>query len=141
MRAPLPVDQPFAACGVRVWIAVVLAAFFAQSSLGIESESLTFDEPAAIGSSYLAFRHHDLRLVKERPPLLGLFITLPLIASGDPRLPQVLDPTDRVADGRFGDALLHDVGNDTVRILRICRYTVLVLSLALGVTLAGWAIR
>jgi dolichyl-phosphate-mannose-protein mannosyltransferase len=141
MRARLPAAQPSPARRVHVWVAVLLAAFFVQSSLGIESESLTFDEGAAIGSSYLAFRKHDLRLMKERPPLLGLFITPPLVAFADPRLPPVLDPADRVADGRFGDAFLHDVGNDTVRILRICRYTVLALSLALGVALCGWAVR
>ena len=127
--------------GAWIAVAVLLAAFVAQSSLGIETESLTFDEGAAIGSSYLAFRRHDLRLIKERPPLLGVFITLPLILSGDPRLPPVVDPADRVADGRFGDAFLHDVGNDTVRILRTCRYTVLVLSVGLGLALWAWAAR
>ncbi len=125
----------------RVAAAVLLAAFFLQSSLGIESESVTFDEPTSIGSSYLAFRKHDLRLVKERPPLLGLFITLPLVLAGDPRLPPVGDPGSVVADARFGDRLLHDMGNDTIRLVRVCRYTVLVLSLALGVTLHAWATR
>ncbi|HLY36543.1 MAG TPA: glycosyltransferase family 39 protein [Candidatus Binatia bacterium] len=121
--------------------AVLLAAFFLQSSLGIESESLTFDESGSIGSSYLAFRKHDVRLVKERPPLLGLFITLPLVLAGEPRLPPIVDPGNRVADQHFGDQLLHDVGNDTIRITRVCRYTVLVLSLVLGVALYAWATR
>jgi hypothetical protein len=121
-------------------VVILLAAFFAQSSLGIESESLTFDEEPAIGSSYLAFRHQDLRLVKERPPLLGLFITLPLVLSGEPRLPPIPDPNDPVADGRFGDALLHEMGNDTIRVLRVCRYTVLALSLVLGLALCAWSV-
>jgi hypothetical protein len=125
----------------RLAAVILLAAFFAESRLGIESESLTFDEEPAIGSAYLAFRHQDLRLVKERPPLLGLFITLPLVLSGDPHLPPVGDPADPVADGRFGDAFLHDAGNDTLRILRVCRYTVLALSLVLGVALYAWSIR
>lgn len=120
---------------------MALAAFVVQSALGIESESLTYDEPPAIGSAYLAFRHQDLRLMKERPPLLGLFITLPLILAGDPRLPPVGDPDGLVADGRFGDGFLHDAGNDPIRLLRVCRYTVLGLSLALGVALYSWAVR
>ena len=125
----------------RAAAAVLLAAFFLQSSLGIESESLTFDEPAAIGSSYLAFRKQDVRLVKERPALLGLFITLPLVLAGEPRLPPVDSPGDVAADYRFGDQLLHEVGNDTIGIIRVCRYTVLVLSLALGIALYAWATR
>ena len=125
----------------RAAAAVLLAAFFLQSSLGIESESLTFDEPAAIGSSYLAFRKQDVRLVKERPALLGLFITLPLVLAGEPRLPPVGDPGDVAADYRFGDQLLHEMGNDTVGIIRVCRYTVLVLSLVLGIALYAWATR
>jgi hypothetical protein len=55
----------------RIAVPVFLAAFFLQSSLGIESESLTFDEEPAIGSAYLAFRTQDLRLVKERPARAG----------------------------------------------------------------------
>jgi hypothetical protein len=123
---------------VHLAAGVLLATFFLQSSLGIESESLTFDEAGSIGSSYLAFRKHDVRLVKERPPLLGLFITLPLVLAGDPRLP-VVDAEDVVGDAEFGDEMLHDMGNDTIRIVRVCRYTVLALSLALGVALYAWA--
>src|SRR5438105_1283606 len=100
--------------------ALLLAAFFLQSSLGIESESLTFDEAGSIGSSYFTFRKHDVRLVKERPPLLGLFITLPLVLAGEPRLPPVGDAENVFADQRFGDQLLHDMGNDTIRIVRVC---------------------
>jgi hypothetical protein len=125
----------------RAAAAVLLAVFFLQSSLGIESESLTFDEPAAIGSSYLAFRKHDVRLVRERPPLLGLFITLPLVLAGEPRLPPIGDAGNSVADLQFGDQLLHDVGNDTIRTVRVCRYTVLVLSVVLGIALYAWATR
>jgi hypothetical protein len=125
----------------RAAAAVLLAAFFLQSSLGIESESLTFDEAGAIGSSYLAFRQHDVRLVKERPPLLGLFITLPLVLTGEPRLPSIVDPGSPFADQQFGDQLLHDMGNDTIRIVRVCRYTVLALSLVLGLALYAWATR
>src|SRR5207237_40106 len=78
---------------------------------------------------------------KERPPLLGLFITLPLVLAGEPRLPPVGDAGNVFADQRFGDQLLHDMGNDTIRIVRVCRYTVLVLSLALGIALHVWATR
>jgi hypothetical protein len=125
----------------RIAVVVLLAAFFAESSLGIESESVTYDEGAAIGSAYLAFRQRDLRLIHERPPLLGLFITVPLVVSGEPRLPAVGDPRDDVADYHFGDALLHDMGNDPIRVLRVCRYTVLVLSVGLGLALYAWAFR
>jgi len=122
-------------------VAAFLAAFFVQSSLGIESESVTFDEGTAIATAYLAFHNHDLRLIFERPPLLGLFITPALVLTGAPRLPAVIDPSVPAADARFGDAFLHDVGNDTIRILRVCRYTVLALSLTLGLALAVWAER
>ncbi|HJQ83623.1 MAG TPA: glycosyltransferase family 39 protein [Candidatus Binatia bacterium] len=140
-RLPAGRDTRRSERAARLALVLALAAFFVQSARGIESESLTFDEPPAIGSAHLAFRRHDLRLVKERPPLLGLFITPALVLSGDPRLPPVGDPRDVVADGRFGDAFLHDAGNDPIRILRVCRYTVLVLSLGLGAAIWAWAVR
>src|SRR5262249_57460082 len=73
--------------------------------------------------------------------LRGALMRLPLVLAGDPQLPEVRDPAAPLADLHFGDAFLHDVGNDTLRILRVCRYTVLLLSLGLGVVLWAWTRR
>ena len=125
----------------RTIAALLLALFFLQSHLGIRSESMTFDEGTAIGSSFLAFRKGDVSLAHERPPLLGLFTTLPLVLSGDVKLPKIGDAEERTADVAFGDALMHEAGNDTIRILKVCRYTVLLLSLLLGFLIYRWSRR
>ena len=122
-----------------VALAGLLAVFFVQSAIGLESESATFDEPAAIGSSYLAYRAGDLSIIRDRPPLLGLFISLPIMLSQDPPLPSTRGPGEYTADYEFGLQLLHQPGVDSHGLLRAARYPVLLLSLLLGVGLLRWS--
>ncbi len=116
-----------------------LGLFAAQSLPGLLRESVTYDEPAAIGSAYLAYRTGDLRLFRDMPPLLGLFITLPIYLTENPPLPPLPPPDQRDGHYRFGDALLHDSGADTLTILRAARIPVLALSLLLGAAIILWA--
>lgn len=107
----------------------------------MREESVTWDEPAAIGSAYLAIRTGDLRLIRERPPGLGLLVTLPLNLLVHPTLPPVGDVDGAMADYVFGLRLLHTAGNDTVAMLRVARSCVLALALLLGLGLYLWSRR
>ncbi|MCX5795122.1 MAG: glycosyltransferase family 39 protein [Elusimicrobia bacterium] len=125
-----------------LWVltALLLALFFIQSAVSLESESMTFDEPTAIATAFAAFRSHDLAVVRERPPLLGLALAVPLrLFAHDPRLPPSPDPADPAGDVKFSLSFFHDQGNDPILILRVSRYCALALSLFLAAALVVWS--
>ena len=69
--------------------ALLLSVLFAQAMTSIPHLSITFDEDLHISTGYSILRTGDLRLVEDHPPLLGLWMSWPLLLS-----PDIPDPWD-----------------------------------------------
>jgi len=69
--------------------ALLLGVLFAQAMTSIPHLSITFDEDLHISTGYSVLRTGDLRLVEDHPPLIGLWMSWPLLLS-----PHVPDPWD-----------------------------------------------
>ncbi|MCP4537081.1 MAG: hypothetical protein GY832_08030 [Chloroflexi bacterium] len=63
--------------------ALLLGILFAQAMTSIPRQSITFDEDLHISTGYGVVRTGDLRLVEDHPPLLGLWMSWPLLLSPD----------------------------------------------------------
>ena len=74
--------------GWRYGALLLLCLLFAQAVLSIRATSLTIDEGLHIASGYTILRTGDYRLVEEHPPLVKLWLTLPLLPLRD-----LADPT------------------------------------------------
>ena len=66
----------------------IIVAFFAHALYVAGAASLTIDEGLHLTSGYTIWRTGDYRLIEEHPPLVKLWIALPLLA-----LPDLTDPT------------------------------------------------
>ena len=69
--------------------ALLLGVMFAQVVTSIPRNSITFDEDLHISTGYSVLHTGDLRLVEDHPPLIGLWMSWPLLLS-----PEVPDPED-----------------------------------------------
>jgi O-antigen ligase len=69
--------------------ALLLGVLFAQAMTSIPRLSITFDEDLHISTGYSILRTGDTRLVEDHPPLIGLWMSWPLLLS-----PDVPDPED-----------------------------------------------
>jgi hypothetical protein len=65
--------------------ALLLGVLFVQAMTSIPRLSITFDEDLHISTGYSILRTGDLRLVEDHPPLIGLWMSWPLLLS--PRVP------------------------------------------------------
>ncbi|MFN2286324.1 MAG: glycosyltransferase family 39 protein [Anaerolineae bacterium] len=65
--------------GWRYGALLLLCLLFAQAALSIRATSLTIDEGLHIASGYTILRTGDYRLVEEHPPLIKLWLALPLV--------------------------------------------------------------
>jgi hypothetical protein len=68
---------------------LLLGIMFAQAMTSIPRLSITFDEDLHISTGYSVLRTGDLRLVEDHPPLIGLWMSWPLLLS-----PEIPDPAD-----------------------------------------------
>ena len=68
---------------------LLLGALFAQAMTSIPRLSITFDEDLHISTGYGTLRTGDLRLVEDHPPLIGHWMSWPLLLS-----PNTPDPED-----------------------------------------------
>ncbi len=72
------------------WIVIaLLGLFFTQAMASIPYLSVTFDEPVHITTGYSILCTGDFRLVEDHPPLLEMWMSLPLIFS-----PQIPSPSN-----------------------------------------------
>ncbi len=69
--------------------ALLLGLLFAQAMTSIPHLSITFDEDLHISTGYGTLRTGDLRLVEDHPPLIGHWMSWPLLLS-----PNTPDPED-----------------------------------------------
>lgn len=75
----------------RLAVVLLLLAAFAQIATTIRGTSMTIDEGLHITSGYTILRTGDYRLVEEHPPLVKIWLALPLLAVPD--LPDVTQQT------------------------------------------------
>ncbi len=69
--------------------ALLLGLMFAQTVTSIPRLSITFDEDLHVSTGYSVLRTGDLRLVEDHPPLIGYWMSWPLLLSSE-----VPDPED-----------------------------------------------
>jgi len=69
--------------------ALLIGLLFAQAMTSIPRLSITFDEDLHIATGYGTLRTGDLRLVEDHPPLIGHWMSWPLLLS-----PNTPDPED-----------------------------------------------
>jgi hypothetical protein len=118
--------------------ALLLGLMFAQMVSSIPRLSITFDEDLHISTGYSVLRTGDLRLVEDHPPLLGYWMSWPLLLS-----PEVPDPAE-VPDWSPGDRRLF-VRNELWWSIPLDlwvippRIPVAMLALVLGAVLFRWA--
>jgi hypothetical protein len=118
--------------------ALLLVVLFAQVMSSIPRLSITFDEDLHISTGYSILRTGDTRLVEDHPPLIGLWMSWPLLLS-----PDIPDPED-VPSWPQGDRRLF-VRNDLWWDLPIdqwvvpSRIPIAWLTLLLGAFLFRWA--
>ena len=78
--------------------ALLLGLMFTQMVTSIPRLSVTFDEDLHISTGYSVLKTGDLRLVEDHPPLLGYWMSWPLLLSSEvPEPAEVPDwtPGDR----------------------------------------------
>lgn len=122
-----------------IWAAaLLLGLLFAQAMTSVPRLSITFDEDMHISTGYSVLRTGDLRLVEDHPPLLGYWMSWPLLLS-----PEIPDPED-VPDWTPGDRRLF-VRNEIWWSLPLDswvvppRISIALLALVLGALLFRWA--
>jgi hypothetical protein len=118
--------------------ALLLGSMFLQVATSIPRLSITFDEDLHISTGYSVLRTGDLRLVEDHPPLLGYWMSWPLLLT-----PEVPDPED-VPDWTRGDRRLfvrNEVWWNVPLDLWVVppRIPVALLTLVLGAVLFRWA--
>jgi hypothetical protein len=117
---------------------LLLGMMFAQVITSIPQLSITFDEDLHISTGYSVLRTGDLRLVEDHPPLIGLWMSWPLLLS-----PDTPDPAD-VPDWATGDRRLF-VRNEIWWSIPLDswvippRILVALLALVMGAVLFRWA--
>ena len=117
---------------------LLLGVMFAQVMTSIPRLSITFDEDLHITTGYSVLHTGDLRLVEDHPPLIGLWMSWPLLLS-----PEIPEPED-IPDWTPGDRRLF-VRNEIWWSLPLdswvvpARIPIAWLALVLGAFLFRWA--
>lgn len=83
--------------GWRYGALLLLCLLFAQAALSMRATSLTIDEGLHIASGYTILRTGDYRLVEEHPPLIKLWLALPLLPLRDLADPTTLSAWEEAA--------------------------------------------
>jgi len=83
--------------GWRYGALLLLCLLFAQATLSMRATSLTIDEGLHIASGYTILRTGDYRLVEEHPPLIKLWLALPLLPLRDMVDPATLSAWEEAA--------------------------------------------
>lgn len=95
-RQTVGVQRAFYICAA----ALLLGVLFAQAMTSIPQLSITFDEDLHISTGYSVLRTGDLRLVEDHPPVIGLWMSWPLLLSPDVPAPAQV-PTWEQGDRRL----------------------------------------
>lgn len=119
---------------------LVLAVFalltqmaFAMVTTAVQ-QSPTIDEPVYVGTAVVYVREHSLRFNPEHPPLGKL-----IIATGTVFAHPHLKPGFQGDQGRLGQRLLYESGNDPWRVMFWARLPVMVVTLLFGLVVFGFA--
>jgi hypothetical protein len=94
---------------INRWAIILLCWLFFAQALGVaRANSMTVDEGLHVASGYTIWRTGDYRLVEEHPPLVKLWLALPLLPLRDLADPTALPAWAEAADpGTESLPLLH----------------------------------
>ncbi|MER6125503.1 phospholipid carrier-dependent glycosyltransferase [Streptomyces sp. NPDC001795] len=106
---------------------------FAMVTTAVQ-QSPTIDEPVYVGTAVVYVREHSLRFNPEHPPLGKL-----IIATGTVFAHPHLKPGFQGDQGRLGQRLLYESGNDPWRVMFWARLPVMVVTLLFGLVVFGFA--
>lgn len=118
--------------------ALALLALVFQVLGCVRSTSATFDEPYHLGAGYAYLRTGDSRLSSDHPPLIDLWLSIPL-AGLDLNLPLESPAWEQAEYGTFGDVFLWQANAERAQeIIWWGRLPNLALALILGAALFRW---
>ena len=126
--------------------ALLLALYAVGAGVAAGRESPTYDEPYHAVSAWVQSNRHDFRIDNEDPPLWQYWASLPngpdaLRADFDGALWRDM-ATDVSNQWAWMHATLYGTpDNDAARLIGRCRAMMLVVAVALGGLVAGWAWR
>ena len=128
----------------RLWIRTTLvlcvfaAVFIALTVGSYTQKSATADEPQHLTAGYTALRLRDYRVDPEHPPLLRMWVALPLLAMADVHFDTNTVGWRTGQDWEFSHHFLYKL-NDADRLLYRARFMTVLLGLALGALVFSWA--
>ena len=106
---------------------------FAMVTTAVQ-QSPTIDEPVYVGAGEVYAQQHSLRYNPEHPPLAKLLMAAGL-AFDDARL----DPAYPGDQTQLGRHLLYETGNNPFRLMLLARLPIILLTLAFGLVVYGFA--
>jgi 4-amino-4-deoxy-L-arabinose transferase-like glycosyltransferase len=117
--------------------AALIAAFLVQAWISVTYSSLTYDEPVYISSGYSYWATRDDRMNLEHPPLMKMWIALPL-------LPLRLTVPTRGRTWQHGDEgdfapLFLSMQRGVERIVLLSRLSIVLLAVVLALFVRRWA--
>ena len=123
----------------RPWLVPLLVVLLlAQMACAMVTTAVqqtpTIDEPVYVGTAADSLHAHEIRYNPEHPPLGKLVIAVG-VALADPRY----DPSFSGDQGQVGRHLLYESGNDPWQVMLWARLPVIVLTLAFGLVVLGFA--
>jgi 4-amino-4-deoxy-L-arabinose transferase-like glycosyltransferase len=114
-------------------VAMLGAMAFAMVTTAVQ-QTPTIDEPVYVSTAEVYRQQHSLRYNPEHPPLAKLVMAVGL-GFADARLDPAYDG-DQTALGRH---LLYETGNNPFRLMLAARLPIIVLTLAFGLVVLGFA--
>ena len=114
------------------------AVFVALTVSSYTQESATIDEPQHLTAGYAALRYRDFRMEPEHPPLLRMWVALPLLAMRDVHFDITSTNWLNADPWASSHEFLYEK-NDADRLLYRARFMTVLLGVLLGVVLFLWA--
>lgn len=123
---------------LALWVALLLGAFAAQAITSMTLKSITCDELHHLSAGYTYLKTGDFRLNAEHPPLAKMISAIPLLfmhikGAFDSKLWQAGSTWD------YGWFFLFESGNDCGTLIFWGRFSMVMLSLFLGLLIFIWA--
>ncbi len=129
IRQHLSANRRFCSLLLAAALLILLAA---QALGGAAASSITFDEPCQMAAGYAYLRTGDARLSRDHPPLMDVWLSLPLFLL-KPDLPLHSDAWQQAARGTFGDVFLWQANTAlALRMVWLGRLPNIALALLLG---------
>ena len=122
----------------QIAAALLISAFLLQTILSLKDNSTVTDEAFDIASGYSYWITRDGRMNREHPPLVKLWLSLPLLPLGL-KVPTEAPSWRTGAEGAFSVAFLYQDLRNVGRILFRARISIVLLGVLLALFVRRWA--